>query len=139
MSIDPQTLLAQATSAAGNIIATFVLNKQGAAAIPTLQNLASQLPQIPVGKITPNQAGVLAAQIQGVASLTTATDTLVASNLGSLAALVTNSAASATSGDVTVTQALLVGAAQNFATGINNAIQFYQGYESVVSPPAKTS
>ena len=134
MSLDPQTIIAQATSAAGNAIATFMLAKKGAAAVAGLQNLAAKLPNIPIGKVAPGDAGILAGQIAQALSLTTPSDQLVIQQLGSLSALISNAAGSASTGDITITQALLQGAGQNFANGINSAVAFWQGFNSVTAP-----
>jgi hypothetical protein len=132
MTLDPQTLIAQATSAAGNAVATLVLQKKGASAVAGLQALAVALPKIPVGGVSPFQMGAISAQIQQATSLTT--DPALTAQIGSFLALIATTEAAATGGDITATQALLVASAQNLANGVNNAVQFFLGEQSVLNP-----
>lgn len=137
MSLDPQILQAEATAEAGNAVATWLLGKEGAPAITGLTNLAAILPKIPIGGATPFQIGAVSAQLQAINAKATAAaaQTSLLNQIASLVALVSNSEAAASGGNITVTQALLVAAAQNVSNGISNALGFFAGAQSV-NPPA---
>jgi hypothetical protein len=140
MSLDPLVLQAQATAEAGNAVATWLLAKEGASAVTGLTNLAAALPKIPVGGLTPFQLGVISEEIQGINSKATtgggSADLL--NQIGSLISLVSTSEAAASGGAVTATQALLVGVALNVQLGINNALGFFAGSQSVTNPTPST-
>jgi hypothetical protein len=138
MSLDPQVILAEATSAAGNAIATFLLGKEGAGAVPGLQNLASLLPKIPVGAVGPASLGFVTAQLNGINAKATAASapSQLLSQIGSVIALVSNEEAAASGGAMTVNQALLVAAATNVAQGIGNALAFFAGEQAALQPNA---
>jgi hypothetical protein len=135
MSLDPLVLQAEATAEAGNAVATWLLSKNGPSAVAGLTNLAQILPQIPLGKVTPFQLGATSAELSAInaqATAQSASQQLI-SQIGSLVSLVSSSQASSTGGPVTATQALLVGAAQNVALGIQNALGFFAGQQSVAA------
>ena len=123
MSLDPLVLQAQATAEAGNAVATWLLAKEGASAVTGLTKL-----------------GVISAEIQGINSKATtgggSADLL--NQIGSLISLVSTSEAAASGGAVTATQALLVGVALNVQLGINNALGFFAGSQSVTNPTPST-
>jgi hypothetical protein len=138
MSLDPNVLIAQAGSVLGNAVATFVLQKDGKGAIIPLQNLASALPNIALGKVTPYTMGALTAQLQVLnGQATSGNNAAVVAQLASLLDLVAQAEANAAgTGDITGIQALLSGAATNIANGIMNAVNFYSGQLSITNPPA---
>lgn len=140
MSLDPQVLQAEATAEAGNAVATWLLGKEGSSAITGLTNLAAILPKIPIGGATPFQIGAVSAQLQAINSKVQAANAgnALLNQVASLVALVSNSEAAASGGNITVTQALLVAAAQNVSNGISNALGFFAGAQSVATPPTAT-
>jgi hypothetical protein len=141
MSIDPLVLQAEATAEAGNALATFLLGKDGPSAIAGLTNLAAILPKIPIGGVSPFQLGAVSAQLNAINAKATAANASqqLISQIGSVIALVSNSEAAASGGNITVQQALLVAAAQNVSNGISNALGFYAGAQSVTNPPPPAS
>jgi hypothetical protein len=134
-SLDPQVIFAGATAEAGNALATWLLGKNGAASVSGLQNLAANLPLIPVGKVTPFNLGVISAQLSAINSAATSqnADAKFLSQIGSVIALVSNEEAAASGGNITTSQAVLVAAATNVANGINNALGFFEGQQSVLA------
>lgn len=130
--------VALAGAEAGNAYATFELQKSGAAAVKALTDLAVELPNIPLGKVSAFQIGALQAELQ-VAKANLATNPTAENQIISLASLVANNQGTLTSGIVTGEQALVFGAFQNVATGIANAVQVYLGQQSILHPSAPTS
>jgi hypothetical protein len=129
-TITPQQATALAGAAAGNVYATAKLNgatpATQAATIKALTDLETELPQIPLGKVSTYNLGALQAELVAVKA-TLITDQSKASQIDSFIALVANNQGSLSGGIVTADQALVFGAFQNVATGIANAIQFYDG------------
>lgn len=126
-TLDPGQQIALANAAAGNAVATYLLGKNGAAAVQPLNDLAAKLPLIVEGKVTAYQLGQLNAELQGVQSGVSGTNQQLFDQAGSLIALISKSAADATGGALTPQQAVLLGYCQNVAQGIQNAVQYWQG------------
>lgn len=136
----PTQRIAMANAEAGNAYATYVLGKQGTPALKGLQDLANALPNIPLGKVSPNQLGVINAELQQTQSAITGSATSSSTSqlyaqVGSLISLVSQSAAAA-GGNATAEAGVLVAQALDVQNGINNAIQFWQGQQSVLAPKA---
>jgi hypothetical protein len=142
MSFDILQLQSLATAELGNALATYTLGKQGVPAIQGLQDLATDLPLIPLGKVTPQELGALSAELSktqaamqataatGATTIPTAPPTNLSqtiSQLGSLIALITTSQPTASGGLETVDQAIAVQYFANVSQGILNGIGFYQG------------
>jgi hypothetical protein len=145
MSLDILQLQSLGTAAVGNAIATYVLGKEGAPAVPTLTSIATILPQIPLGKASPTQMGTLQGQLNKIQANLTASKAAnesvgsppvnipqTLSQLGSLIALVTSSQPSASGGLTTPDQALASQYLGNVSSGITNAVQFWQGEQAAV-------
>lgn len=137
-SLSNDQKIALAGAEAGNIYATAELTKavtpaQKAATIQALTDLATELPQIPLGKVSTFQIGALQQELRNVKG-TLLTNSESANQIDSFIALVANNQGTLTSGIVTTEQALVFGAFQNVATGITNAIQFAAGQASVPAP-----
>ncbi len=145
MSFNLLQLQSLATAELGNAIGTYVLAKVGAPAVPGLTSLAADLPQIPLGKLTPVQLGTLSAQlskIQGQMQASQAAGESVGtppvnlsqtlSQLGSLISLVSSSEATATGGLETADQAIAVQYLANVSQGLANALGLYAGQQAAV-------
>lgn len=119
---------------AGNDFATTTLAKNPGS-LKGLQDLAAALPDIPSGKVTPFQMGVLNAELQGIQSATAdpalAKDSAAFSRIGSLISAAVQANAGSTGGNPTVETAVAAADLADFANGINHAIAFYQGQQSV--------
>lgn len=136
MTTDQKIALAGAES--GNIYATAELTKAATpaakqATIKALTDLATELPLIPLGKVSTFNIGALQAELANVHA-TLISNPAAANQIDSFIALVANNQGTLTSGIVTTEQALVFGAFQNVATGITNAIQFAAGQASVAAP-----
>jgi hypothetical protein len=142
MSFDILQLQSLATAELGNAIATYTLGKNGSAAVQGLQDLATDLPLIPLGKVTASELGALSAELNatqasmkvsataGVTTIPTAPPSnlsQIISQLGSLIALITTSQPSASGGLETVDQAIAVQYFANVSQGLLNGVQFWQG------------
>lgn len=125
----PTQQIAVGSAEIGNALATYELNKDGSAAIKGLQDLATNLPLIPLGKVSANELGIINAELQQVQSGQVKSSQLYA-QVGSLIALVSQSAATA-GGNPTLEAGQLVAEATDVSNGINNAIQYWQGGQSV--------
>lgn len=130
-----QQQIALAGAGSGNVYATYVLTQATtpatkAAAIKALTDLAAELPQIPLGKVSTFQLGALQAELQQ-AKANLITNPQAENQIGSFIALVANNQGTLTGGIVTADQALVFGAFQNVATGIGNAVEFALGQASV--------
>lgn len=133
MSLQEKAALAGAT--AGNVYATYELGKAATpaaktAAISALTDLAAELPNIPLGKVSTFKLGALQAEL-AAAKADLVTNPAAQNQIGSLIALISNNQGTVSSGIVTADQTLVFGAFQNVATGITNAVQFAQGQASV--------
>jgi hypothetical protein len=121
----------------GNAYATHVLKVDGAAGVKALQDLSNALPMIVLGKVGPMQLGVINAELmtQQNSLLGSSSDNELFSQIGSLISLVSQSS-SAAGGNPTAEQGILEAQALDAQNGINNAILFWQGQQSVLSLPA---
>jgi len=136
--LDP---IALGNAAAGNALGTFVLDKYGSVELKGLTDLATDLPLIPLGKVTPAELGALDTELQ---SYKTAVATVASTNptapvtsstnaqqlldqIISLIALVSNAMPSASGGIETADQALAAVYLSQWAAGIHNALGFYAG------------
>lgn len=126
-TLDPGQQLALANAAAGNAVATYLLARNGASAVQPLHDLQTQLPLIVQGKVTPEQLGALNAELSGIKAGVPAGNQRLLDQIGSLVALVSQSASAATNGALTPQQAMLLGYAQNVSVGIDNAVRYWQG------------
>lgn len=136
MSKEQQLALAGAES--GNAYATYVLTKapdpaSKALAVKALTDLAVELPNIPLGKVTAFQLGQLNGELQA-AKANLISNPQAENQIVSFISLVANNQGTLTGGIVTADQALVFGAFQNVATGIGNAVQFALGQASVTAP-----
>lgn len=132
-SMTPQQGIALAGAESGNAYATYVLQKGGPSAVKALTDLVTELPQIPLGKVSAFNLGALQAELaQAKADLVT--NPQASSQINSLISLVANNQGTLNGGIVTADQALVFAAFQNVANGIANAVQFYNGQHSVASP-----
>lgn len=134
----PSQNVATANYLAGNDFATRTLDKNPAS-LKGLQDLAAALPDMVSGKVTPFEMGVLNAELQGINGA--ATDPTLAKNaaalsrIGSLISAGLQANAGLTGGNPTAASAIASAALTDFANGINHAIQFWQGQQSVNAPP----
>ena len=136
-NMTPQQAQALAGAEAGNIYATWALNKSGASALKALTDLQSELPNIPLGKVSSFNIGALQAELKQ-AKIDLESNPQAQSQITSLIALVANNQGTLSGGIVTADQALVYAAFQNVATGIANAEQVWQGGQSVTNPtPSK--
>lgn len=131
----PQENIALAGAASGNAYATYELGKATtpaatAATVKALTDLAAELPNIPLGKVSTFNLGALQAELK-VAKANLITNVAAENQIVSLIALVANNQGTLTSGIVTADQALVYGAFANVASGITNALQFAAGQASV--------
>lgn len=131
-----------ATAELGNAVATYVLSKSGVSAVKALQDLATNLPLIPLGKVSPTELGTLTAELskthsaisgsaaagETVAGVSSLQET--ASQLGSLISLVSQAEPTASGGLETPDQALAVQYLWNFSSGVLNGVQFWQGQQA---------
>lgn len=128
----PTQGIALATAEAGNAFASYVLTKNGAPAIKALTDLAAALPLIPQGKVSATQLGVINAELQVVQAQlgNTPANNQLYSQVGSLLSLVSQ-AAGAAGGNATIETGAIIASCLDVQNGINNAIQFWQGQQSV--------
>lgn len=135
----PGQTSALAGATAGNVYATNVLKNavtpaQQAAAVKALTDLQNELPNIPLGKVSTFDLGALEAELQQ-AKANLISDEGSENQIDSFIALVANNQGKLSGGVVTPEQAQIFAAFENVATGIGNAVQFWQGHNSV-SPAA---
>lgn len=132
-AMTPLQAQALAGAASGNAYATFELSKTTPATkdatVKALTDLATKLPLIPLGKVSAFDIGALQGELQ-VAKANLIKDSLAENQIDSLIALVANNQGSMSGGIVSADQALVFGAFQNVATGINNAVQVFLGRQS---------
>lgn len=134
-SLSPQQQIALAGAESGNVYATWALGKSGQAAVKALTDLQAELPQIPLGKVTAFNIGALQAELSQ-AKIDLQSNPQAESQITSFISLVANNQGTLSSGIVTADQAMVYGAFTNVASGINNAIQIWQGQQSVTNPTA---
>lgn len=139
MTIDPLQLQAEATSIAGDAVATWLLGKNGSSAVPGLTKLATLLPSIVLGKVSAFDMGTLSIELQAINTQVKGQSQDLINQVGSITALVSTSQSSATGGPVTATQALLMGIAANVQIGINNALQFFAGQQAGLAAAASAA
>lgn len=137
VTMTPTQNLALANAAAGNAYAIYVLDQNGAAAIPTLNTLAVQLPLIPQGKVSAHDLGVLQGQLQQTKGTISAQNPKLSDQVASLLNLVAQAQVNAAGGNIDINQAILFAACQDVANGIQNGMAYWIGKQSVVTPPAK--
>jgi hypothetical protein len=138
--IDPVSL---ANAEAGNALAVYLYAKNGPSIVKGLTDLATDLPLIPLGKVTAGEFGALTAELQNYKSAVAASSAageVVASppvnlaqlldQLISLISLVTSSFPSASGGLETLDQAVAVQYLGNWSAGITNALSFEAGKAS---------
>ena len=102
-----------------------------------LNDLKAALPLIIQGKVTPEQLGAINAELAGIKA--GATTPRLLDQVGSLVALVSQASAAQTGGALTPQQALLLGYCQNVATGIDNAVRYWQGGHPAPAPTPSPS
>lgn len=136
--LTPSQKIALAGAESGNAYATFELTKTNAATqaatVKALTDLATKLPQIPLGKVSAFDLGALQGELQ-VAKANLITDPKAENQIISLISLVSNNQGTLSGGVVTADQALVFGAFQNVATGITNAVQVFLGRQSTNPTP----
>lgn len=124
---------------AGNDFATRELGKNPGS-LKGLQDLAKALPDIPSGKVTPFEMGVLNAELQAINKAESdpaqAKNVDALNRIGSLISAAVQANAGATGGNPTAVTAVAAADCADFANGINHAILFWQGQQSVTTPPA---
>jgi hypothetical protein len=130
----PSQKIALAGAEAGNVYATYelsqaVLPATQAATVKALTDLATALPNIPLGKVSAFQLGALQGELQ-VAKANLITNPQAEDQIISLISLIANNQGSLSGGVVTAEQAEVFGAFQNVATGITNAVQVFLGRQS---------
>lgn len=131
----PTQNVATANFLAGNAFATHELDKSPAN-LKGLQDLAAALPDIPSGKVTPYQMGVLNAEL-GAINATASVDPKnqeALNQIGSLLSAAVQANNGISGGNPTAATAIASAALADFANGINHAIQFYNGQKSVLAP-----
>ena len=137
-SLTPQQKIALAGAESGNVYATYELGKATTPAaqvttVKALTDLATELPNIPLGKVSAFQIGALQAELDQ-AKVNLITDPAKENQIVSLISLVANNQGTLTNGVMTADQALVFGAFQNVATGITNGVQVFLGQQSVLHP-----
>ena len=136
VTMTPTQNVALANAAAGNSYAIYVLDQNGAAAIPTLTLLATQLPLIPQGKVSSHDVGVLEGQLQQTKGTISAQNPKLSDQVASLINLVAQAQVNAAGGNIDVNQAVLFAACQDVANGINNGVQYWEGVQSTKNAPS---
>jgi hypothetical protein len=124
----PTQQLAQAGASVGNLYAEYELNQSTnpTATVAALNDLAVNLPLIPLGKVSTYQQGVIQGELQAAkATLTSTTPQKYVDAVASLIGLATT--APANSGLVDANMALAAQQASNVAYGITNYIKYWQG------------
>ena len=139
-ALSPSQQVALAGAEAGNAYATYALGQattpaQQALVLTGLGDLASNLPLIPLGKVSPAKLGAINAELAAAkAAIGQSGNSQLASQVGSLVSLVTTAQNNAYGSVVTADQALVAAACQNVSQGIMNAIAYWQGGQSVTNP-----
>lgn len=130
----PAQNVATAHYLAGNAFATYELGKNPAS-LKGLEDLATALPDMASGKITPFQMGVLNAELQQIRA--DAEDPALQKNVqalnqvGSIISAGIQANAGLTGGNPTATTAILSANLTDFANGIRHGIDFWKGQQSV--------
>jgi hypothetical protein len=129
-----------AEQAAGQGYAEFELNQatsasDAAARIAALTRLQTDLPNIPLGKVSNMELGALNAQLQAAKEGINTSDPTKQQILGQIASLINLVATNASStGGENLNQAALSAGCTNAATGISLGIQYVEGGWSVTNP-----
>lgn len=133
----PAQNVATAHFLAGNAFATYELGKS-AAHLKGLQDLAKALPDIPSGKVSAFDMGVLNAELQAINQASVdpdlAKNSSALSQIGSLISAAVQSNASNSGGNPTITTAILTADLTDFANGITHGIEFWRGQQTVQNP-----
>lgn len=127
------TGVALANAEAGNAFATYELNRDPAT-LQGLQDMAKALPDIPLGKVSAYQLGVIQGELN---KAKIGTSGQLASQIGSMIALVSQAGLVSNGGVPTAEAGIISADCADAAAGINNAIAYWQGQNSV--PKATTS
>lgn len=148
----PVQQAAQVGAGAGDVYAEYELGRSTntQATINALSDLATNLPNIPLGTVSSYEQGVIQGELNSAkAGIPPGSDPKIANAIGSLIALATT--APAGSGLVTADMALASQQASNIAYGINRYIKYWQGLQAgqggarttppaaPASPPTPTS
>lgn len=128
-------LAANATVVAGSDFAYNQLSKNPAA-VKGLTDLADALPLFPLGKVTPYQAGVISGELAPLVAAENALpqDKDQIARVGNILSTIAN--ANANGGNPTILDAANIAFLTDFANGIKGGIQYWQGRQSTVNPPA---
>lgn len=129
----PAQAIATANYLAGNAYATYELGRNPGA-VDALEHLASVLPSIPLGKVSPTELGQLNAQLAASQSSTPKNSQLY-NQIGSLISALSQANAAANGGNPTINTALLLAAVTDAANGIQHGVDFWKGQQSVENPP----
>lgn len=131
----PAQNIATAVFLSGNAFATAQLTKNPAS-VKGLQDLATALPNIPLGKVTPFEMGVLNAELQPLRTAAVADPSHAAAynQIGALISGLAQANAGATGGNPNINTGIAIVTCADFANGINQAIAFWQGQQSVATP-----
>ena len=130
----PTQQAADATFLAGQAFATAELAKNPAA-LKGLQDFAAALPSIPLGKVSAFQMGVLNAELSPLTAASAANPTYsqaysqVGAAISGLSQI-----AGGNGGNPTAEVGVLIAWFTDFANGVNQGIQFWQGQQSVAAP-----
>lgn len=135
ITMTPSQNIAFAGAAAGNAYAINLLNQRGESAVLTLKLLAEQLPLIPQGKVSAHDLGVLEGNLQLLKGTLSSQNPKLADNVASIANLFAKAQVNAAGGNITLDQAALFAACQNFANGLQNGIDYWEGKQSVIPGP----
>lgn len=141
----PEQAVAGSVYYAGSAFATYELGQAktpaaAASVLKGLQDLATALPNIPLGKVTPYQMGVLNAELQPIQAAAVSTAPQLAqysgtySQIGNAISALSQINAGATGGNPTASTGLIIAQFTDFANGLNEGIQFYNGQQSVGAP-----
>lgn len=133
----PQQLAATGIYAAGYAAASDALNHD-ATLIPVIQDIAVKLPQINSGKLTSNDMGVLAGELQKVGSVLPALKSIFPSDASKLdtanaflAGVIQSNAALNGGRAPTVDQVIATTALTDFSNGLVDGIGYWTGRKSV--------
>lgn len=139
----PTQNIAMAGAEAGNAIATYMLDTYGPGEIQALTDIAVDLPNVPLGKVSTAKQGFDQGELQRAQGTLTSPAGVKNQQLydqfASALALFTNNQGSFSGGAETADMALLSQQGQNLALGIQNAINHYNGVQAGlkggVAPP----
>lgn len=144
VSETPQQQTATAIYAAGYVVARDALNS-GSGILAQLQDVASKLPQLNSGKLTPSDMGVLSAELANVQSqipllkgIAPADSTALEDAKAFLAGVIVSNASLNGGKAPTVDQLLATTLLTDFSSGLTDGIAYWQGAHSVAKPPPAT-